>query len=81
MPYDNSITHVEGFHTFFLSVTKLCLSCLFLMGFILLCIDPMPSDYEQYYGFTKFALELNELDPQTKVLLPPTDTRLRLDQR
>ncbi|XP_027004926.1 oxysterol-binding protein-related protein 3 isoform X2 [Tachysurus fulvidraco] len=43
--------------------------------------NPMPSDYEQYYGFTKFALELNELDPQTKVLLPPTDTRLRLDQR
>lgn len=44
-------------------------------------VDPMPADYEQYYGFTKFALELNELDPQTKPLLPPTDTRLRLDQR
>ncbi|XP_017327096.1 oxysterol-binding protein-related protein 3 isoform X1 [Ictalurus punctatus] len=43
--------------------------------------NPMPADYEQYYGFTKFALELNELDPQTKPLLPPTDTRLRLDQR
>ncbi|XP_062848450.1 oxysterol-binding protein-related protein 3 isoform X2 [Trichomycterus rosablanca] len=43
--------------------------------------NPMPPDYEQYYGFTKFALELNELDLQTKALLPPTDTRLRLDQR
>uniref|UniRef100_A0AAR2LAJ3 Oxysterol-binding protein n=1 Tax=Pygocentrus nattereri TaxID=42514 RepID=A0AAR2LAJ3_PYGNA len=41
----------------------------------------MPPDFEQYYGFTKFALELNELDPQTKPLLPPTDTRFRLDQR
>ncbi|XP_057195543.1 oxysterol-binding protein-related protein 3 isoform X4 [Triplophysa rosa] len=43
--------------------------------------NPMPPDYEQYYGFTKFAMELNELDPVTKPLLPPTDTRLRLDQR
>ncbi|XP_072535519.1 oxysterol-binding protein-related protein 3 isoform X2 [Salminus brasiliensis] len=43
--------------------------------------NPMPQDYEQYYGFTKFALELNELDLKTKQLLPPTDTRLRLDQR
>ncbi|RXN33394.1 oxysterol-binding -related 3-like isoform X1 [Labeo rohita] len=43
--------------------------------------NPMPPDYEQYYGFTKFAMELNELDPLTKPLLPPTDTRLRLDQR
>ncbi|KAL7887541.1 hypothetical protein AOLI_G00052620 [Acnodon oligacanthus] len=43
--------------------------------------NPMPPDFEQYYGFTKFALELNELDPQTKPLLPPTDTRFRLDQR
>ncbi|XP_035386521.1 oxysterol-binding protein-related protein 3 isoform X2 [Electrophorus electricus] len=43
--------------------------------------NPMPPEHEQYYGFTKFALELNELDAQTKPLLPPTDTRLRLDQR
>ncbi|TSK34748.1 Oxysterol-binding protein-related protein 3 [Bagarius yarrelli] len=44
-------------------------------------INSMPADYEQFYGFTKFAIELNELDPQTKPLLPRTDTRLRLDQR
>ncbi|XP_041102277.1 oxysterol-binding protein-related protein 3-like isoform X1 [Polyodon spathula] len=43
--------------------------------------DPMPNNFEQYYGFTKFALELNELDPATKLLLPPTDTRFRQDQR
>ncbi|XP_059195848.1 oxysterol-binding protein-related protein 3 [Centropristis striata] len=41
----------------------------------------MPVDLEQYYGFTKFAIELNELDPSHKLLLPPTDTRLRVDQR
>lgn len=43
--------------------------------------DAMPVDHEQYYGFTKFAVELNELDPSLKLLLPPTDTRLRVDQR
>ncbi|KAI1886154.1 hypothetical protein AGOR_G00211080 [Albula goreensis] len=43
--------------------------------------NPMPADYEQYYGFTKFAIELNELDTAEKPLLPPTDTRLRMDQR
>ncbi|XP_019949065.1 oxysterol-binding protein-related protein 3 isoform X5 [Paralichthys olivaceus] len=43
--------------------------------------NAMPVDYEQYYGFTKFAVELNELDPSLKLLLPPTDTRLRVDQR
>ncbi|XP_075883734.1 oxysterol-binding protein-related protein 3 isoform X2 [Nelusetta ayraudi] len=41
----------------------------------------MPVDHEQYYGFTKFAIELNELEPSVKLLLPPTDTRLRVDQR
>ncbi|XP_045683412.1 oxysterol-binding protein-related protein 3 isoform X4 [Phyllostomus hastatus] len=43
--------------------------------------NPMPKGYEQYYGFTQFALELNELDPLLKALLPPTDTRFRPDQR
>ncbi|KAF5907780.1 oxysterol-binding protein-related protein 3-like isoform X1, partial [Clarias magur] len=42
---------------------------------------PMPRGFDEYYGFTEFAIELNELDPQTKHLLPPTDTRFRLDQR
>ncbi|XP_049902847.1 oxysterol-binding protein-related protein 3 isoform X2 [Epinephelus moara] len=43
--------------------------------------NAMPLDHEQYFGFTKFAIELNELDPSMKLLLPPTDTRLRVDQR
>lgn len=43
--------------------------------------DPMPKDHELYYGFTKFALQLNEIEPKTKPLLPSTDTRLRPDQR
>lgn len=43
--------------------------------------DAMPVNHEQYYGFTKFAIELNELDPSLTPLLPPTDTRRRVDQR
>ncbi|XP_056656448.1 oxysterol-binding protein-related protein 3 isoform X3 [Monodelphis domestica] len=42
---------------------------------------PMPKGHEQYYGFTQFALELNELDSLTRPFLPPTDTRFRPDQR
>uniref|UniRef100_A0ACB8EU95 Oxysterol-binding protein- protein 7 n=1 Tax=Sphaerodactylus townsendi TaxID=933632 RepID=A0ACB8EU95_9SAUR len=43
--------------------------------------SPMPRDYEKNYGFTQFALELNELTPELKHLLPSTDSRLRPDQR
>lgn len=43
--------------------------------------EPMPKDQEQYYGFTQFAVELNELDSNLRPLLPPTDTRFRPDQR
>ncbi|XP_050671597.1 oxysterol-binding protein-related protein 6-like [Leptidea sinapis] len=41
----------------------------------------MPPEYELYYGFTRFAMELNEIEPGTRELLPYTDTRLRPDQR
>ncbi|RXG62127.1 Oxysterol-binding protein-related protein 6 [Armadillidium vulgare] len=41
----------------------------------------MPEDYQLYYGFTRFAIELNELDPEHAKYLPPTDTRFRPDQR
>lgn len=34
-----------------------------------------------YYGFTRFAMELNELDSETIKFLPSTDTRFRPDQR
>lgn len=48
-----------------------------------LCLPPgsLPTNYELYYGFTRFAVELNELDPVLKELLPPTDARFRPDQR
>ncbi|XP_041329802.1 oxysterol-binding protein-related protein 7 [Pyrgilauda ruficollis] len=43
--------------------------------------NPMPRDHERSYGFTQFALELNELTPELRRVLPSTDTRLRPDQR
>ncbi|XP_053087411.1 oxysterol-binding protein-related protein 3a isoform X3 [Pangasianodon hypophthalmus] len=43
--------------------------------------NPMPEDYEQYYGFTQFTVELNELNESISPFLPPTDTRFRPDQR
>lgn len=48
---------------------------------ILLSSGTMPEDYELYYGFTRFAMELNELDLETAKILPKTDTRFRPDQR
>ncbi|PZC76740.1 hypothetical protein B5X24_HaOG204184 [Helicoverpa armigera] len=41
----------------------------------------MPPEHELYYGFTRFAMELNELEPNMRSTLPHTDTRLRPDQR
>nr|XP_033802711.1 oxysterol-binding protein-related protein 6 isoform X2 [Geotrypetes seraphini] len=41
----------------------------------------MPANHELYYGFTRFAIELNELDPMLSDLLPSTDARFRPDQR
>uniref|UniRef100_A0A8C5CSQ5 Oxysterol-binding protein n=1 Tax=Gadus morhua TaxID=8049 RepID=A0A8C5CSQ5_GADMO len=43
--------------------------------------NPQPKDHLLYYGFSLFAIELNELTPELKTLLPPTDSRLRPDQR
>jgi len=47
----------------------------------LLLPGAMPPDYEKYYGFTRFAIELNEIDPSEEHLLPRSDTRFRPDQR
>lgn len=44
-------------------------------------VGTMPDNYEAYYGFTRFAIELNELLDEEKPWLPPTDTRFRPDQR
>jgi hypothetical protein len=41
----------------------------------------MPEEYSKYYGFTRFAIELNEISPGLKEKLPNTDTRCRPDQR
>ena len=41
----------------------------------------MPEDHQLYYGFSRFAIELNELTPELEKVLPPTDTRFRPDQR
>ncbi|XP_078080243.1 oxysterol-binding protein-related protein 7 isoform X1 [Mustelus asterias] len=43
--------------------------------------NPVPKDHENYYGFTTFARELNELTNDLKRVLPLTDSRLRPDQR
>uniref|UniRef100_A0A665W0T6 Oxysterol-binding protein n=1 Tax=Echeneis naucrates TaxID=173247 RepID=A0A665W0T6_ECHNA len=43
--------------------------------------NPQPKDYLLYYGFSTFAMELNELTPDLRPLLPLTDSRLRPDQR
>uniref|UniRef100_A0A8C6TVP4 Oxysterol-binding protein n=1 Tax=Neogobius melanostomus TaxID=47308 RepID=A0A8C6TVP4_9GOBI len=34
-----------------------------------------------YYGFSSFAMEMNELRPELEPFLPPSDSRLRPDQR
>lgn len=41
----------------------------------------MPEDANQYYGFTRFAIHLNEFTENLKEDLPPTDSRFRPDQR
>lgn len=44
-------------------------------------LDPGISDYEKYFGFTKFATELNEITEIEEGKIPITDTRFRPDQR
>lgn len=41
----------------------------------------MPPKAEDYYGFTYFAMSLNEMTKDLDGILPPTDSRLRPDQR
>ncbi|KAK3086742.1 hypothetical protein FSP39_022721, partial [Pinctada imbricata] len=41
----------------------------------------MPDDYELYYGFSRFAMELNEIVKEECRLYPLTDSRYRPDQR
>lgn len=41
----------------------------------------MPKDTVDYYGFTYFAMSLNEMTKDLEGVLPPTDSRLRPDQK
>ena len=41
----------------------------------------MPDDSTFYYGFSRFAMELNEILDAERSVLPITDTRYRPDQR
>lgn len=38
-------------------------------------LGSMPEDHSRYYGFTRFAIELNELTPGLKEKIAVTDTR------
>lgn len=40
-----------------------------------------PDNHMDFFGFSRYALELNELTPELEAVLPPTDTRFRPDQR
>lgn len=41
----------------------------------------LPIDSDKYYGFTRFAMELNEILEIDRDSLPHTDSRWRTDQR
>ncbi|XP_064171286.1 oxysterol-binding protein-related protein 7-like isoform X2 [Anguilla rostrata] len=43
--------------------------------------NPQPENSYLYFNFSRMAMEMNELLPDLVPLLPPTDTRLRPDQR
>jgi hypothetical protein len=43
--------------------------------------NKLPENSSKCYGFTKFAIELNELNPELIEFLPSTDSRFRPDQR
>ncbi|XP_061761943.1 oxysterol-binding protein-related protein 6-like isoform X3 [Nerophis ophidion] len=40
-----------------------------------------PKDHVDFYGFSQYARELNELPADLRSVLPPSDTRFRPDQR
>ena len=42
---------------------------------------PLPDRAEAQFNMTSFALSLNEIEPGTEKILPPTDCRRRTDQR
>ena len=55
--------------------------CTMMTTHTLFTLAPMPGDYERYYGFSQFAIELNEMEEGLEEKLPCTDCRFRTDQR
>jgi len=56
--------------------------CVCVCGRMSVChAGATPVDADIYYGFTRFAIELNEIDESQRHLYAPTDTRFRPDQR
>jgi hypothetical protein len=49
--------------------------------FVVWQVTPKHAASEKQYGFNKFICNLNYVDEDMKQVLPPTDTRLRPDQR
>ena len=45
------------------------------------CVETLPDYSDHYYGFTQYAIELNELTDDLTEQLPICDTRFRPDQR
>ena len=43
--------------------------------------NTFPKDFEWYYMFTEFGMNLNHLNERMRAQLPPTDSRFRPDQR
>jgi len=43
-------------------------------------VHDFPKDAEKYYGFSTFAMQLNEITDDIKDKLPPFDSRKRPDQ-
>lgn len=48
---------------------------------VLIALLATAADAPKYYGFSEWAIQLNEITPDIKEYLPPTDSRLRPDQR
>ena len=44
-------------------------------------VKPFPKDFEWFYMFTEYAMNLNHLTERMRDELPPTDSRFRPDQR
>ena len=58
-----------------------CVLCVVCVYTYLLFAEVPPEYSDHYYGFTQYAIELNELTDGLAECLPTSDTRFRPDQR